>query len=141
MPKRIPFYRRHQLRFECTGCGACCTGGAEDYVAVNRSEQERIRAFLRISKRWFRRRYIVKIDESTEGLNSAAGGSCVFLDATRRCTIYPVRPQQCRTYPFWPEVLRSHKAWCAEAKRCEGIGHGQIVPLRRLQAALKAARR
>lgn len=132
------FYQREKLRFKCTGCGACCTGDPNDYyVAVNEPEQERIRRFLGISRSWFRRRYLVKADAATVGLNSDSAGRCVFLDASNRCRIYPVRPNQCRTYPFWPELLRSRAAWQAETHRCEGIGQGKVVPLRRIAGALK----
>lgn len=136
-----PFYHRHKLRFECTGCGICCTGSPQDYVAVDRAEQEQIRNWLGISKKWFRHRYILRVDQHTEGLASAKSGSCVFLDQAMRCRIYPVRPRQCRAYPFWPEVLRNRWSWRAEALRCEGIGRGALVPLRRIESALKATRR
>lgn len=137
---KIPFYHRRALRFECTGCGACCTGSPQDYVAVDQAEQEKIRGWLGISKKWFRRRYVVRLDKHTEGLGSTNGGSCVFLDNAMRCRIYPVRPRQCRSYPFWPEILRSRWSWRAEGLRCEGIGRGTVVPLRRIESALKTRR-
>lgn len=136
-----PFYSRKPLRFACTGCGACCTGTAEDYVAVDPSEQEKIRAYLDISRQWFRRRYLVRVDEHTKGLTSGAGGNCIFLDDTMRCRIYPVRPRQCRTYPFWPEIVHSERTWRREARRCEGIGFGTVIPLQRIEAALRTVRR
>ncbi len=132
------YYHEHELRFRCTGCGACCTGSADDYVAVDGSEQEAIRRLLRISKPWFRRRYLIALDTGGKGLASKGDGRCVFLDAHNRCRVYPVRPRQCRSYPFWPEVVGSRSAWLAEARRCEGIGRGTSVPLRRIEAALKA---
>lgn len=133
--------RGRTLRFRCTGCGACCTGNAEDYVAVTASEQERIRRFLGLSSGWFRRRYLVPLDGEDKGLASAADGRCVFLDAANRCRIYPARPVQCRSYPFWPEIVGSAASWRAEARRCEGIGQGAAVPLRRIEAARRALRR
>lgn len=135
------YYRERELRFRCTGCGACCTGDSDDYVAVDADEQEAIRRFLEVSWRWFRRRYLVALDTGGEGLASQDGGRCVFLDAHNRCRVYPVRPRQCRSYPFWPETVRTRSAWQAESQRCEGIGQGAIVPLRRIEAALKALRR
>ena len=138
---RKPFYRRKQLRFACTGCGACCTGTADDYVVVDPSEQEKIRVYLGISRRWFRRRYVVDVDEQTEGLGGGADGNCVFLDDNMRCRVYPVRPRQCRTYPFWPEIVRSERTWRREARRCEGIGCGATIPLKRIETALKKVRR
>ncbi len=132
------FYRHQELRFKCTGCGACCIGNQEDYyVAVDDREQERIRVFLRVSRRWFRRRYIVKVDSVTEGIGSDKTGRCVFLDSGNRCRIYPVRPTQCRTYPFWPELVQTRSAWRTEGRRCEGIGQGTVIPLRRIETALK----
>lgn len=111
------------LRFECTGCGNCCTGNPRDYwVEVSDREQRRIADYLGISLRWLRRRYLVREDEG-DGL-SMRGNACVFLDG-KRCRIYPARPTQCRTYPYWPELLGSRAAWQAEAKRCEGIGRGK----------------
>ncbi len=139
--KRKPFHHRKQLRFACTGCGACCTGTAEDYVAVDLSEQEKIRRHLGVSQRWFRRRYLVRVDDHTEGLASRADGSCIFLDDAMRCRVYPVRPRQCRTYPFWPEIVRSERSWRREGRRCEGIDRGAAIPLKRIEAALRALRR
>lgn len=139
--KRKPFYHRKQLHFACTGCGACCTGTAEDYVAVDPSEQEKIRAYLGISRRWFRRRYLVHVDDYTDGLASSAGGNCVFLDDAMRCRVYPVRPRQCRTYPFWPEIVHSERTWRREAQRCEGIGCGTAISLKRIETALRTVRR
>lgn len=119
-----------QYRFQCTGCGHCCTGGKNYYVAATRAEQRRIQKFLKIGWAWFRRRYVVRVDAHTEGL-TMAGGACAFLDG-QRCRIYNVRPAQCRTYPFWPE-LADPKIWRAESKRCEGIGRGAPLSGRQLR--------
>ncbi len=130
------FHKTTPLRFECTGCGVCCTGDASRYVEAGPQEQETIRAFLNISRAWFRRRYLTMVDATTKGLR-LAHGRCVFLGDNRRCRIYPVRPVQCRTYPWWPEVVASPTSWRAEARRCEGINRGAQVPLTKITAALK----
>ena len=130
------FHKTTPLRFECTGCGVCCTGDASRYVEAGPQEQESIRHFLNISRAWFRRRYLTRVDETTEGLR-LAHGQCVFLDDNRRCRIYSVRPAQCRTYPWWPEVVASPASWRAESRRCEGINRGTAVPLSKIKAALK----
>lgn len=132
----IDFHTTTPLRFECTGCGVCCTGDASRYVKAGPQEQEGIRAFLNISRAWFRRRYLTRVDDATEGLR-LAHGRCVFLKADGRCRVYPVRPTQCRTYPWWPEVVASPASWRAEARRCEGINRGTPVPLSKIVAALK----
>lgn len=123
-------------RFECTGCGNCCTGSPRDYwVEVSKTEQRRIAKHLGITLRWLRRRYVLR-EADGDGL-SMQSGACVFLDG-KRCRIYPVRPQQCRGYPLWPELLQSRKVWQAEAKRCEGIGRGAVISLEKIRDVLKA---
>ncbi|MFQ5993625.1 MAG: YkgJ family cysteine cluster protein [Acidiferrobacterales bacterium] len=133
------WHRRQKLRFKCTGCGTCCTGGSNDehYIAVSAREQDRIRSHLGVSRPWFRRRYVIKVDAAIEGIRLEASGRCAFLDLANRCRIYPVRPQQCRTYPFWPEALASPSSWQAEGCCCEGIGRGSIIPRIRIEKALR----
>ncbi len=110
----------------------------DDYVAADSREQEHIRAFLGLTRPWFRRRYIVAVEYRVEGIRFDKSGRCAFLDKEDRCRIYSVRPRQCRTYPFWPEVLVCRSAWQAEARFCEGIDGGAVVPLARIKRALKA---
>jgi Fe-S-cluster containining protein len=131
------YYERHALRFSCTGCGYCCTGRADTYyIEVSRAEQRRIQGFLGVSWAWLRRRYVRRFDQNLDSLRMEHG-RCVFLGPDRRCTIYSVRPAQCRHYPYWPELVGNGSAWRAEAKRCEGIGRGDVVPLAKIKAALK----
>lgn len=128
------------LRFQCTGCGYCCTGDPRRYyVEASPSEQRRIQRHLGISWAWFRRRYVRRVAGGLEGL-SMGGGRCAFLGADMRCRIYRVRPAQCRHYPFWPELVHDPAAWTDEARRCEGIDRGAIVPLTRVRALLKKQR-
>ena len=130
------YYEKTRLRFECTGCGVCCTGDASRYVEAGPQEQEAIRGFLQLSRAWFRRHYLTRVDDATLGLR-ISGGHCVFLQDNGRCRIYPVRPTQCRTYPWWPEVVNSKTSWQEEARRCEGINRGQVIPLKKIVAGLK----
>ena len=74
-------------------------------------------------------------------INNQGGGPCVFLTQDNRCRIYAVRPLQCRTYPFWPEVVESRAVWRGEARRCEGIDQGQVIPVARIRALLAMQRR
>ena len=124
------------LRFKCTGCGRCCSGDPDYYVFLTAVESERIRRRLGLTRDWFKRRYLRRTPQGERVINNQGGGRCVFLDKDNRCRIYSVRPLQCRTYPFWPEVLRSRAVWRAEAKRCEGIDRGQVVPVARIRALL-----
>lgn len=135
MTTSTPYYRRAALRFSCTGCGACCTGGADHEVAVNPAERETIRRFLGLSNSWFRRRYLVR-DGDRNGIRLGRDGRCPFLGRDNRCRIYPVRPRQCRTYPWWPELVEHRQTWLAEGRRCEGINRGEVVPLARIERTL-----
>lgn len=128
------------FRFSCTGCGGCCTGRGDYYVAVTAEEQRRIRNLLEVSEAWFRRRYVTVLEDGTESLRWA-GDRCVFLGPDQRCRVYAARPAQCRDYPFWPEVVGSDAAWRREGKRCEGIGRGARVPIARVRRQLGIRRR
>lgn len=132
------FYKTTPLRFHCTGCGACCTGGVDYCVEVSADEQRAIQAFLGLDRARFRRRYLERLDDDgLRGIRLGRDGRCPFLDDRQRCSIYPVRPSQCSTYPWWPELVRNRRAWHDEARRCEGIGRGRVVSLKRIEKELK----
>ena len=133
---RQPLYRRWKLCFECTQCGACCTGNDDYHVFIDDLQAEKIRLHLGLSRPWFRRRYLARVDNSLI-LQSRDDGRCILLGKDDRCRVYPVRPTQCATYPFWPELLRTAKAWRQEGVRCEGVGRGDPVPVHIIEAALK----
>lgn len=138
--RSIAYFERVPLRFSCTGCGHCCTGGPDYVVEVSRSEQRRIQAYLGISWRWFRRRYLRRLDDGSESLQDS-GNACIFLDGGRQCRIYAVRPTQCRSYPFWPTLLMRERDWKAEARRCEGIGRGPVVSVAAIRARLSGEKK
>ena len=122
-----PFYLRQALRFSCTRCGQCCSTAGDYYVYLTDEESERIRAYLQLSHSWFRRRYLLRLEDGEQVLASGPGKRCIFLDAEGQCRVYAVRPVQCRSYPFWPELVGSATAWNREARRCEGINRGNVV--------------
>lgn len=122
-----PYYTRHALRFSCTQCGQCCATAGDYYVYLTDEESERIRTHLQLSRNWFRRRYLQRLEEGEQVLASGPDERCIFLDAKGKCRVYAVRPVQCRTYPFWPELVGSAVAWNGEARRCEGINRGRVV--------------
>jgi Fe-S-cluster containining protein len=132
----MPYYQRAKLRFECTGCGACCTGGRDHYVEASAREREAIRRFLGLSVRWFRQRYLTRVDDDVTGIRLGADGRCPFLGQDNRCRVYPVRPRQCRTYPWWPELVERAADWREEARRCEGMNRGAVVSLATIERAL-----
>lgn len=131
--------KKLQRRFECTGCGGCCTGRGDYYVETSPAEQRTIQHYLGISWQWFRRRYLTVYEDGVQSLRWETN-RCVFLDDNRRCKIYPVRPAQCRDYPYWPELLATQAAWSAEARRCEGMGRGAVISLAAIKEQLTKRR-
>ncbi|HYQ71402.1 MAG TPA: YkgJ family cysteine cluster protein [Gammaproteobacteria bacterium] len=132
-----PYYQQQSLRFSCTRCGRCCTGGAGYHVYFTRGEANAACASLGLTWKWFRRHYLRRLEG--DGLVAAdRGGACIFLNAAGQCRIYAQRPVQCRTYPFWPELVDSEASWRREALRCEGINRGKVVSLARIRKALRA---
>lgn len=131
------YYQKNKLRFECTGCGACCCGVRDAYVRLSRERAEQIREHLDLSPSWFQRRYLCRLEGGGLGLQLDRTGSCPFLIDGSKCRVYPVRPAQCQTYPFWPEIVSTRQAWRQEGFRCEGIGRGPFVAKARIEQALR----
>ena len=133
-----PFYEHNPLHFSCTQCGKCCMTGGEYHVFLTVAEAHRIRDYLQLSKAWFRRRYLRRLEEGDLVLADGNGDRCIFLDEEGQCSVYPVRPLQCRTYPFWPELAGNARAWHSEAKRCEGINRGKAIPVSSIRRKVNA---
>jgi len=133
-----PFFEKYPLRFSCTQCGKCCMTGGDYHVFLTASEAEKIRDYLQLSHAWFRRRYLQRLDDGDLVLASGKGDRCIFLDAGGHCRVYPVRPLQCLTYPFWPELAGNARAWISEARRCEGINQGGVVPVATIRRKVRA---
>lgn len=107
------------LRFKCTECGKCCTGGP-GYAWVTKEEIHAIADYLGLSVKVFGKRYLRYVSGRYSLLEKGPNFDCIFLK-DKRCEIYPVRPAQCRTFPWWKENLSSPEAWKEAAKYCEGI--------------------
>ena len=120
------------LAFECTRCGACCTG-APGFVWVNEEEIGRIAAFLGESIEQFSKRYVRQVGERYS-LIERPGGDCIFWDKSRGCTVYSARPVQCRTWPFWPDNIESPETWEAVTDVCPGSGRGQVFTVDEIRA-------
>lgn len=130
-----PWY--HQgLRFQCTGCGQCCTG-APGYVWVNKAEIEALADALGVEVADFESKYVRQVG-IRKSLREFSGGDCVLFDSqSRTCRAYDARPRQCRTWPFWASNLRTPEAWEKTCSQCPGTNHGSLVPLRQIRARLQ----
>lgn len=143
MSDEEPWYQEG-MRFECTCCGNCCTGG-EGAVWFDDDEGRRMAEVLGQTYPEFLVRYTRMID-GHRSLNehlTGFGYDCVFLDretvpGKAICGVYHARPSQCKTWPFWPELMQSEKSW-ARAKRntpCPGMDNGQVFTVEEIVARL-----
>ncbi len=135
------------LRFECTMCGACCTG-PPGYVSFSDREARAIARRLGVTRAEFYREYAHKGRQgwSLNEVETDHGHDCVFLDrktipGKAVCSLYEDRPLQCRTFPWWPENLKDEKAWARTARSCEGVGRGAIVPIDEIRIVRDRQRR
>lgn len=126
MTRHDPPWYRDGLRFECTGCGACCvTRGDCEYVFLNDADAESIAGYLGLTVNDFAERHCVGEDGVT--WLEMPGAECVFLERRSRCRIYPVRPRQCSSWPFWTENISSERTWAEIViALCPGAGRGPL---------------
>ena len=130
-----PWYK-DGLRFECTGCGDCCTG-AEGYVWVNKAEIAAMADEVDLPVDEFEARYVREVG-IRKSLIEYANGDCVFFDnKSRKCNVYTARPRQCRTWPFWDSTLRTPDAWDETCEVCPGSGKGKLYQLEAIEEQRK----
>jgi uncharacterized protein len=139
------------LRFTCSQCGNCCTGGP-GFVWISDEELRRLAEHLGLSTVETVERYCRTIGSRIslrEVRNDRGEYDCIFLKeerserrrggetivhTKRSCTIYPVRPLQCRTWPFWEGNLASREAWERSARRCHGMNRGRRFTREEMEA-------
>ncbi len=135
-----PWYK-DGLRFSCSQCGNCCTGGP-GAVWYTEPEGNAMAAALGVPVEEFTQKYTRAISDrrSLNEQETSHGFDCVFLDRTSKpgmalCRVYMARPAQCRTWPFWPENLRTPQAWrAAKAKTpCLGMDNGTLIPVEQIR--------
>ena len=127
-----PWYSQG-LAFECTRCGACCTG-APGFVWVDREEIDRLAEFKGMTLGAFSREFVRRIGDRYS-LKEKAGGDCVFWDRGKGCTVYPARPVQCQTWPFWPENIATPEEWEQVTGVCPGSGQGRLFTVEEIRAS------
>lgn len=127
-----PWYK-DGLRFKCTGCGDCCTGGP-GYVWVTNEEIAAIAAEVGLDVDTFEDRYVTTVGVRKSLAELPGNYDCVFFDnQTRKCRVYSVRPRQCRTWPFWDSNIRTPEAWAETCRVCPGSGTGKLYQLEEIQ--------
>ena len=131
-PDESPWYREG-LAFECTRCGACCTG-APGYVWVTPEEVARLADVRGETIDAFSRKFIRQVG-NRYSLIEKPGGDCVFWDREVGCTVYEARPVQCRTWPFWTENVETPEAWNRVTRICPGSGQGRLFTVEEIRAS------
>jgi uncharacterized protein len=134
-----PWYK-DGLKFQCTGCGDCCTG-APGFVWVTNDEIELLAAEVGLEVAAFERKYVRSIGVRKSLNERKKSYDCVFLDAeTRKCSVYKARPRQCRTWPFWDSNVRTPEAWAETCEVCPGSGTGRLYQLGEIEAQKEVIR-
>ena len=128
-----PWYREG-LAFECTRCGACCTG-APGYVWVTPDEVADLAAARGEDVDHFSRRYVRQVGVRYS-LIEKPGGDCIFWDKGSGCTVYEARPAQCRTWPFWAENVESPATWSEVGGGCPGVDRGRVYTVEEIVASV-----
>jgi len=135
-----PWYQ-DGLRFSCTQCGNCCTGGP-GAVWHTDAEAAEMATALGITTDEFLQRYsrVLGGRRSLNEHETEHGFDCIFLDRTTQpgkalCRVYLARPTQCRTWPFWSDNIRSARAWRAAKERtpCPGMDSGTLIPVEKIR--------
>ncbi len=124
------------LRFECTQCGACCSG-EPGYVWVDEAEILAMADEMKMSVDVFEHKFVRDLGYD-KSLLEYPDGDCILLDPeTRKCTVYETRPIQCRTWPFWDSTLRKRKDWKETCEACPGAGKGKLYTFEQIEVARK----
>ena len=131
-PEDGPWYGSG-LSFECTRCGACCTG-APGYVWVDAEEIGQLAAFRGETSEEFARTFVRRVGDRYS-LIEKPGGDCVFWSSEVGCTVYSARPIQCQTWPFWPENIETSESWEQVTRICPGSGKGRWFSVEEVAAS------
>ena len=123
-PYPVRYFFDAGIHFECTRCGACCTGDP-GVVRISGQEIRLLADFLHMAVADLIQTHLRPI-ETGFSIDENPDGGCRFFDGG--CRIYPVRPLQCRTYPFWFSLMRSRENWEKAVRACPGIGNGPLHP-------------
>ena len=129
--KKKPWYA-DGLRFECTQCGACCSG-EPGYVWVDDAEILGMADQMEMTIGQFEDQFVRQVGPD-KSLKEYSNGDCILLDPeSRKCSVYKARPLQCRTWPFWDSTLQRKKDWKETCEACPGAGKGKLYTLEQIE--------
>lgn len=84
--------------FECTKCGACCSWEGAVYVTTD--DNNKLSRSLGINIQDFIKKYVEKQLGKDVLKNKPGTKDCVFLDGSKKCSVWDARPKQCDEYPI-----------------------------------------
>ena len=117
------FYERAELRFECQGCGHCCTTWYGD-VFLHEEDIPRISMRLGMDRETFENRYVARDSRGKLIVKLLPDGYCPFYGDG--CTIHEFKPLTCMSWPFWDHVIDTERSWKKAEQRCSGMGKGRV---------------
>jgi len=128
------------LNFQCDECGNCCSGPQEGFIWITKPEIKFLADYLSISVEEVHQKYLKRFGFRTTIIEEQISKDCIFLDkidGQKKCSIYPVRPDQCRTWPFWNSNLESPNSWSEAARNCGGINRGKLYSIEEIENSRK----
>lgn len=129
--KKGPWYQ-DGLAFECTQCGACCSG-EPGFVFVNQDEIDGMAGAMKMEVDTFEHKFTRRVGNRIS-LVEYPDGDCIFLEPkTRHCLVYQARPIQCRTWPFWDSTLETQADWQETCEVCPGAGTGNLYSFEEIE--------
>lgn len=117
-----PFYKRADLRFECQGCGHCCTTWYGD-VFLREEDIDRISKRLEMDRESFEKQYVSRDSRGKLIVKLLPNAYCPFY--SDGCTIHEFKPLTCMSWPFWDNVTDTERSWRKAEQRCPGMGKGR----------------
>lgn len=110
------------LQFQCTQCGACCSGKPRGRLVVTAEELARAEAITGQRLQTVVRRGQRVVVLTAEGDCPLLGALC---NGKRLCPIHECQFQGCQPkWPFVAENLASPEVWARAAATCPGMNCG-----------------
>ncbi len=128
--RRLPWYS-DGLKFTCTRCGQCCTGGPGN-VWVNENDIAVLAEKFQSSLDAFKGKYVRTVGDRLS-FHERENGDCIFFDRTQGCSVYELRPLQCKTWPFWEQNVACWSDWKDVCRVCPGAGVGELHGLTEIE--------
>lgn len=124
------FHERAELRFECQGCGQCCTTWYGN-VFLHDEDIPRISKELGMDQDAFKKRYVARDSRGRTVINLLPNGYCPFY--RDGCAIHEFKPLTCTSWPFWDYVSNSEHSWNQAEQQCPGVGKGRVYSVEQIE--------